>query len=291
MLNVGILFALGALFAWGFSDFFIQKTSRRAGVIPALLFIGLAGLIFIFPFVARDIPKIWGDPKNLLLIGLATLITFFTVLFDFEALKQGKIAIIEPIIGLELPITVGLSLVLRGEHLTGTQAIAVLVIFIGIILAIATHARQLHYHHRILERGVILAGLGAIGLGLTNFVIGLASITVSPLLAIWAIHSLLALICLIYLGIRKELQKTFLLIFQNPGVILGEAVFDNLGWICFASAVIFIPISIATAVSESFIVLATLLGIFINKEKLQLHQSFGIIFAITGILILAYLTP
>ncbi len=33
MAYLGIIFALGALLCWGFGDFFIQRTSRKTGVI------------------------------------------------------------------------------------------------------------------------------------------------------------------------------------------------------------------------------------------------------------------
>ena len=38
--------------------------------------------------------------------------------FDFEALKEGKFAVIEPILGIELPITVALSLFILKENIS-----------------------------------------------------------------------------------------------------------------------------------------------------------------------------
>ena len=102
--NVGILFAFIALVSWGFGDFFIQKTTRVVGSWNVLFFIGIVGLIGLFPFVKNDLASL--NNSNLLLLGLLGVVVVFAALFDFEALRQGKIAIVEPIIGLELPITV-----------------------------------------------------------------------------------------------------------------------------------------------------------------------------------------
>ena len=117
--DAGILFAFIALMSWGFGDFFIQKTTRVIGSWKALFFIGIVGLIGLFPFVKNDLASLSG--ANLLLLGLLAVVVTFAALFDFEALRQGKIAIVEPIIGLELPITVGLSLTLANEALSFLQ--------------------------------------------------------------------------------------------------------------------------------------------------------------------------
>ncbi len=103
--NTGILFALVALFSWGFADFFIQKTARIIGSWKALFFIGIAGAVGLFPFVVGGLSSL--SNNNLLLLLLLGVVGIFGALFDFEALRQGKIAIVEPITGLELPITVG----------------------------------------------------------------------------------------------------------------------------------------------------------------------------------------
>jgi drug/metabolite transporter (DMT)-like permease len=59
-------------------------------------------------------------------------------------------------------------------------------------------------------------------------------------------------------------------------------------WVSFAKATTFIPIAIATTISESYIALAVLLGLFVNREKLRTHQILGITLATFGVIILAY---
>ena len=157
----GIIFAFIALVSWGFGDFFIQKTTRVVGSWKALFFIGIVGLIGLFPFVKNDLASL--SSANVLLLCLLGAVVVFAALFDFEALRQGKIAIVEPIVGLELPITVGLSLTLANEALSFLQLFLIGIVFIGIMLAITAHHTHLHYHKRIFERGAILAGIGAIG--------------------------------------------------------------------------------------------------------------------------------
>lgn len=287
MAILGIIFALGALVFWGVGDFFIQRTTRKVGDLHALFFISAVGAIVLYPFVYRETGIIFSIPSNLYLLLLAGVVLFFASLFDFEAMKQGKLAIVEPVYSLELPITVGLTVVLHGEHLNWVQSIIVAVVFVGLLLTVTTHHLQLHFHKRLFERGVILAGAGAVGLALMNFLLGLSSQVTSPLLAIWFASLVVAIMSAIYLFARGDLKKIYYNLKEYPRVIFAEVFFDNLAWICFAFAVIFIPIYMATTISESYVALAVLLGVFINKEKLKRHQVLGIIFTFVGVLFLA----
>lgn len=285
-INIGIIFALFALFAWGFGDFFIQKTTRKIGSWKALFLIGIVGSIGLFPFIAHDLLFL-NKPQFLLLLLLASVV-IFTSIFDFEALKQGKIAVVEPIISLELPMTIALGITLAHEAITGIQFILMLVIFIGIILVVTEHHTHLYYHRRIFEKGVILAGIGAIGMALSNILVGVSSQNISPLVTIWFAHSIIAVVSFIYLLFKNELQHLAKDIKKYPGAITGQCVLDNIAWISYAQATTLIPIAITTAISEAYVALAVLLGIFINKEKIRKHQYIGITLSVVGVIILSY---
>ena len=282
----GILLAFVALISWGFGDFYIQKTTRVVGSWKALFFIGIVSLVGLFPFVKNDLTSLTG--ANLLLLSVLGIVVVFAALFDFEALKQGKIAIVEPIIGLELPMTVGLSLTLAHESLSFLQLLLIGIVFIGIILAITTHHTHLHYHKRIFEKGVILAGVGAIGMALTNFLVGISSQGISPLVTIWFAHSLLAVVCGIYILSKSEFVSLLSDFKNHSKPIIGQSILDNVAWVSFAKAMTYIPIAIATTISESYIALAVLLGLFVNHEKLKIHQTIGVILTTIAVVMLAY---
>lgn len=50
-----------------------------------------------------------------------------------------------------------------------------------------------------------------------------------------------------------------------------------------------IPISVATTVSESYIALSVLAGIYINHERVRLHQKLGIAITVVGVVVLTAL--
>ena len=284
---LGILLALGALLFWTVGDFFIQKTSRTLGIWKALFFITALGAIVLFPFIQSDLSTVLTIEKSVLILSLMSVVMLFAALFDFEALKEGKFAIIEPILGIELPVTVGLGVYFLNEQLSSLQLGLIAIIFVGIVLAVTTHFKHLHYHRRILERGVIFAGIGSVGMALANFLTGVSSQVTNPLMTIWFMHTFLAIVSLGYLMMNGNAWSMINDLKKYPKMILTESVCDNLSWIFYAAAMTLIPISIATAISEGYIAFGALLGVMINKEKLKKHQVIGIILTITGVIALA----
>ncbi len=282
----GILFAFIALISWGFGDFFIQKSTRVVGSWKSLFFIGIVGLVGLFPFVKQDLMFL--DGGDFLLLGLLGLVVVFAALFDFEALRRGKISIVEPVIGLELPITVGLSVVLANESLSILQFLLIGVVFLGIVLAVIEHKGHVKYNKIIFERGVILAGVGSMGMALTNFLVGVSSQDISPIVTIWFSHSLLAIICGGFIFLKGEFGSIVSGFKANPRIIIGQSVLDNVAWLSFAVSTTYIPIAIATTISESYIALAVLLGLFVGHERLKTHQVAGVFIAMTGVVILSY---
>lgn len=284
--SIGVLFAFIALVSWGFGDFFIQKTARAIGSWKALFFIGVTGSIGLLPFVKNDLPFL--SRADLLLLGVLGLIVLFTTIFDFEALRQGKIAVIEPIIGLELPLTVGLSVMLAQESLTSVQTLLIGVVFVGVMFAITTHHSRLHYHRRLLEKGALFAGVAAVGMALINVLVGVSSQIISPLMTIWFTHALLAVVCGGYFLITGKFTHLLADLHDHPGIVIGQSILDNTAWVAFAVSTTYIPIAIATTISESYIALAVLLGLFVNHEKLKAHQIAGVALATVGVIALSY---
>lgn len=283
---LGIVFALLALLSWGFGDFFIQRGTRVLGTWKTLFYITFLGTVGLLPFIVSELPLLTiGASIFLIICGVVIL---FAAFFDFEAFRKGKIAIVEPVLALELPITVGLALILWHEKVTFPVAILIFVTFIGIILTITIHHSHLHYHKRVFEKGVLLAFLGALFMGLFNFLVGVGSQEISPLLTIWITNILVMIFSGVLLFIKQEftIVKDFR---KSALLILLFSIIDNLAWVFYALATKYIPIAVATTITESYIALTVLLGVYISKEKLKFHQRIGIAVVILAVICLAFL--
>lgn len=290
--EAGILAAFLAFLAWGFGDFAIQRSVRRVGAVPALFFIGIFGLVGLLPFVWNDIPLFF-QQENLLLLLVATgAITFVYAVLFFQSLKRGKISVVEPVMSFELPLTIVLGMLVVGERLSALQLVLSVAVFSGLVFTVVHHEPRhwwsfLFTRRTRLEQGVLLAvGALAFSAGVNVFT-GLLSQNSKPLLAIWGANGVYSILCFAWMVIRKEVVTSFKSARTYWRPILLQGVLDNVAWIGFAVAVRALPISITIAITESYIALAALLGILINKERLQRHQYVGIALALGAAIILA----
>lgn len=288
MPSLGIILAFVALIGWGFGDFFIQRTARSIGSLRALFFIAAGGSLILLPFVAREIPEILTASSPIWILTVTSALGLFPALGYFEGLREGKMSVIEPILSLELPITIGLGVVIHGEHVSLGQALAIALVFVGIIL-IVTKRRPSLGRVRVLERGVLFAIAAACGLGLGNFIVGISSQNVGPVLTIWFTHTCFALYCFFLLAARRELGGLGAALLKAKAKVGAQVAFDLTAWLSFATATTLVPISIATTISESYIVLASLLGLYVNRERIKTHQALGMACAAGGAILLSYL--
>lgn len=286
----GILFALIALFGWAFGDFLIQRSTRHIGVWRTRLVLNGSAAIVLFPFVQKEMGSLGGNPTlAALLVGLCIL-SLFGGYFGLQALKSGKLAVIEPINGLELPFTVVLSIALLHEALSLLQFGCIVLIFAGIMLTVMRRLPTGKRRKLALEKGTAYAIIGVFGLGMVNLTIGLTSRMSSPLFVSWSTGSFIAVVCLLYLLITRRLSSVPALIVAHGRELFLVCLIGNASWISFAYATTFLPISIATAITEAYIALGVLLGVVVNRERLRPHQIVGVVCALIGVISLAAVT-
>ncbi len=290
---VGMLAAMIALLAWGFGDFFIQRSIRSIGSYGALFCIGAFGAVIILPFIWRRIPSMFA-PDTLFLLLTTLLITAVGALLLFEALKIGKLSVVEPILSTELMITFVISFFFLRETINTMQTILICGVFAGILL-VAAHHEHKHWwqwwkKERLIEQGVILAAAGAFFSALINTFTALASRDTSPLETIWFVHTGIAIISIIVLGYQEKIQSTFRAARKFWKPVLAQSVLDNVAWIAYSKAALTIPIGITVGITESYVVLSSFLGIVIGKEKLRQHQYWGIAIALVSAITLAIIS-
>lgn len=284
--TMGILFALAALLSWGLGDFLIQRSARKFGDWIALFYITAFGSVILFPFVYHDLASAFDS--HLVLLLVAGCIILLAALLDFEALRVGKISVIEPVYALEVVITVILSMYVINERLTLLQGILVGSSVIGIFLVSTKsfhHVKNIH-----LEKGIWYALFASLGMGAVNFLFGLGSRAVSPLMINWFTSTFIAIVAIIYLISTSRFREVVADFKQNKRLIFSVSIFDNLAWIMFSYATLYITIAIATSVSEAYIVFASFLGLYFNREKLTYHQIFGLLLVIISIIALGSIT-
>jgi drug/metabolite transporter (DMT)-like permease len=283
MFEASIVFAFLAMISWGFGDFFIQRTTRKVGDLEALAFIGIIGSLGLLPFVLNDIALLFYTSNILLLLFLG-FTTFVIGVVDFEALKKGKLCVIDMILEIELPVTIVFSFLFFKETLSLFQTIVISLIFIGIVL-IAT--KCLNRKHFRLEKGVLIALMAAIGMGLINFLTAASSKTISPIMAVWFPWVIFTILSLAIIAKRERMPKLISNFKKFKTLVLAMGIFDTLAWLFYALAVFKNEVSITTAITEAYPAIAILLGAIENREKINWHQYLGAALAIIASFALA----
>jgi len=273
----------------GFGDFLIQKSSRKMGDWETLFIISFVGVLMLSPFVWGSLVKVFvSDSFTALLILIGCSIVFFIAsLLDFESLKIGKISVVEPIWSTEIIVSAFLAYFILSESMGFYEIVLVALLISGLILVSIKEKGKLVFKNFFFEKGVVVAFVASMIMGSANFMIGLGARITDPIVLYFFVSVVCSALCLIYIIYKGLFYRMVTDIRNNFKLVLTMSITDNIAWIAFAVAMSLAPIGIAVAISESYIIISVILGIIISREKLQLHQKVGLIFALFSAITLA----
>lgn len=287
--QAGIALVSITMLCWGIGDFLIQKSARRLGDWETLFVITGSGAVMLLPFVWRNVPAIIADRNGLLiLLGCAVFLTLAAI-FELESFKRGKMAVVEPMVPFEIPAATVLAFFILGDAVNGLQLALIVFLIIGLFL-VSFRGRLLSMRF-LAEKGVFLGLAGATVMGVADFLLGWGSRSIDPISANFALNVFMAAISGAYLLTRKGgFRRMIRDVRPNRGLLLVMAITDNVAWVAYAFAMTLIPIAVATGLSEVSCIIAVLLGIYLNRERLQGHQRAGLVIALASAVLLAFAT-
>jgi drug/metabolite transporter (DMT)-like permease len=280
----GVLFAFVALASWGGGDFLIQRTTRHLGDWETLFLIVAFGSVVLFPFVYTQITSYLSVVLVLAVLSTGVLLSFVASMFDLEALKRGKIAAVEPILALEIPVVAVFSLVMLNEVLQPIEILLVALIVLGLIFV---SLKSKHFKSIRLEEGVFLMVAAAVLWGAAAFFVGWGARISNPFMVNWYISIGMTAFTFGYLVLKRNVKDMASKVFRFPRLVLATCTLDTIAWVAYAYASVFIPVTIAVALSENYIGVAALLGLIVNRERLLARQKAGFLFALSGAVLLA----
>ncbi len=284
---MGVFFAFLAWASWGVGDFLISRSTKTFGSWLTLFYITAGAAISLFPWVLHDFSFLL-QPAQLGILLLASLIMLAAALGNFQALKIGKISAMEPIFAFEVLIVLLFSSLFLQEPISGLQFALIILLMLGVFL-VATESFQ-KFRSLRLEPGVWYAIGGTICMGLSNFLFGVGARSTSPLMINWFTSLCVAIVCFLYLISQRKLPQIKHYWMKHKLLVTSVIIIDNGAWIAYSYSTLFIPIAIATGITESYIALAAGLGILVNKEQLRNHHWVGLVLAIVAAVILATTT-
>jgi len=284
---MGLTFAFLAIISWGVGDFLIQKSARRFGDWLAMFFITAFATVALTPLIIKDLPTLLDNSQGLIILMLSSFVILVAGLLDFEALKKGKISVVEPIYTLEIIITTTLAWFLIGEKLSWIELVLIGLVVTGIFL-ISTK-RFGDWSLKKIEKGVFLAISATILMGGVNFLFGFGSRLTNPLMMNWFTSVFITIVTGCYLIYHNQLKSLTTHWRDHKKLIFGAGLFDIMAWVSYSYSMLYLPIAIATGITETYVILASILGIIFNKEKLKKHQWVGFFITIVSAISLAFI--
>ena len=206
------------------------------------------------------------------------------LIFFYKALALGPIAIVSPIGGAYVAVTVILVVVFLGERLTGGQIAGITITGIGILLT-GTDGRSVAAALSRPKRGVWLALVAMLGFGgwatlmayATHVYDGLAMILLQRIVSV-------PITLVIVLAIRRSMPARIDL--GTLGIVVASGVFDTLANVLYVLGVQAGFASIVATGSGVYPIIPALLAFTVQGERLAPNQYVGIVVLLTGLIAL-----
>ncbi len=294
-LFIAVLAGLGGMFGWGLADFFAKKTIDKIGDTVTLAWghifgtLALLAIVFYYYFSPTHnviFPNEVGIWVLLLLFGALQAIVYLLL---YKGFGQGQVGILSPVFASFSGITAILSILFLKEVVTGTFALGLFVLFLGIMLISidisSLRSKNFKFNH--------IQGFK---------VVAIATVLAALWTLFWAIF-LDGESWLVYTFIMYTFMTLMILIFarlkQIDLFINDPSVWRYLVLIGLCEAGAYFAIGVGYSLTSYISIIALLSGAFslpviilarvFLKEKISRIQTIGGLVIVAGIMLIAVL--
>jgi drug/metabolite transporter (DMT)-like permease len=269
---------------WGLADYGATILGRRGGSFPVLLaahFGAVVGMTLLLP-IAPGGGLSSGELLACAALGPLAVATFASL---FRALELGPLAIVSPVVSAWAVVTLALALLLLGESLGTAEAAGCALLVGGVLLGTGGGPADADGIRR--DRSGVAFALGAtLGLGIHNFVLAHLAEDAGWFLPLYVTR--VAGVALMVAIVARSRQwpwrrlkrRDLLLAMTGPGLMAA------LGSMAFNRGAEVGSVSITTAASSIYPLLAVAAGVVLLHEHLRRRQTVGLLAIFAGLLVL-----
>lgn len=281
-----IIFALVSYFTWGSGILLEAVVARKLNSFSLALWALILSVIvssFYVPFAINDLRGLtFGLLIFIIVIGIIGL--FFGTIVYYEALKKGNRALVGTIASSFPAVAVLISVIFLNERISTNQIIAIIIIFIGIILA-SLDLKELRNKNLLKDKSVLMALITMLTWGMW---IALLKIPVAKIGWFWPNYITFLLFPLIFFYIklkkisieRPTINGAFIPLVASTALVRIAEYSYNFG---ISKGLVTVVAPIAGANPTLFIILAFLF----LKDPITKQQITGIIITLAGIVLLS----
>ena len=284
---LSILSGLGGMFGWGIYDFLGGVYSKKIGPFKSFFWSQLAGFISLLLLLVIFTINLNIPILVIILLPIAAIVYSAGYLLFFKGFEIGNVSIIAAVMNLWAVFTMLFAYLFMGQRLSTMQSLGVFMVIFGVTIA-SLKWSDIKNHNFKLSLGVKETVLGAFFFGVFWNIseviserIGWLSTTLFVKFGIIMFLLLFSFLIKRELVLTKATTKTKIMVLIMGSIEAGAVALVNYG-LTIGDAILITPI--ASALS---IVTITLAIIFL-KEKVTKTQGLGMITAIAGIIVTAF---
>lgn len=271
------------MLSYGFANTFSKPLSQKLGPSRTLF---LRGLVICTILAIVSIPTLhylshWPVALLAILLGVAG---YVPVLAFTHSIKASPLGVVAPIAGTSPLVTLMLSVPLLHVSLHRVQWAALLVVILANILVSLDlrNWRQSRLLHK--SSGIPFALLASLGWGIFYFGLVPIAKTLGP----WLSALLVEIGVTTAAGVHNKIKGQHLHIrdaLQAPVII--NSVLICSGTLAFTLGVKYFNVGIVAALSNSTALIATILGVYLFKEKLHNKEKIAAILMVAAIAVVS----
>ena len=284
---LSILTGLGGMFGWGIYDFLGGVYSKKIGPFKSFFWSQLAGFISLLLLLVTFTINLNIPILVIILLPIAAIVYSAGYLLFFKGFEIGNVSIIAVVMNLWAVFTMLFAYIFMGQRLSAMQSLGVFMIIFGVTIA-SLNWSDIKNHSFKLSLGVRETVLGAFFFGVFWNISEVISERIGWLpTTLFVKFGIIMFLLLFSFLIKRELvltkatTKTKIMVLIMGSIEAGAVALVNYG-LTIGDAILITPI--ASALS---IVTITLAVIFL-KDKITKTQGLGMITAIAGIIVTAF---
>jgi drug/metabolite transporter (DMT)-like permease len=292
---LGLGHGLIAALCWGSTDVMASFAGRRLGSLHVVAVSQLASVVVAVVLAASQGVGLPSDPFALFLAALFGVIAAGAYLSFFTALRIGPLAVVSPVVAAYGGLTVVLSVLIRGETMTGLQGLGAALATLGVILTGIVFDGGWR-GTRIVGRGVLFSLLAMLLFSILTA--GLATpIRIAGWLPVLLVSRLAnaatILTVLIVVTVARPRGSDVLLATSGSPTIRAIAaagaagLLDIVGFVAFAIGLEVAPTWIVGLASSFGPVVAVIVAVALWGERLRPTQWVGLAGIVAGLVAVA----
>lgn len=283
-----ILPGLAAMLFWGVAIFLAATVSRKIGNVLTLFWMQIFGLLvgaiyFTFNLKSFDLTRL---PQFLPVLAIIAILQIIAYLSFYKGTEKGQVSLVGPLGASWGLIVAILGVIFYREQLSSTQAVAILLIIIGIILISIDIPAIIKSKKIELFSGIKEGIIAMLGWGISLFLLVSPTQNLNWFLPAFIFRAILIAFLGGYIVTRTSsfTPKSKKLPIGTLAVI---GLFDMGAFMGLSFGVSTTKSSLIAPIASAYAVITVLLAKVFLKERTNQSQTLGIIAVIGGIILIS----